>query len=450
MEPRTHPGRSKWPRCGQRLWTRIARLTACVGVIASVVGVLGLSHATTAQADTLGQSIVNEAAQWAGTQYCWDGGNQNGPTRGTADPTDGGYTCAAGTTGFDCTGLTMYAVYQATGGQVLLSHNPEQATSDPSAARTIIPANDPGALQPGDIVYFGGTLDDNDHAGIYAGVVNGRPSFWSAVTEGIGVKLETMAWEEAANPFVGAIRFSASGGGGGSGGAGTSNGGSPIKGVQSGRCVDVPQGSTTPGAQVQLWDCNGGSQQQWLYNAGQLQVYGTPTMCLDAEAQTLGSNGTIVQIWPCDGGSNQQWVVESDGTLRNAASGRCLDATNAGTANGTLLQLWDCNGGAQQQWTVETSNGGSPINPSGASGTHGSGGSGPSVTQCKVPNLSRLTLAAARAALQRARCSVGTVRRAKHVARGYVLRVTQQSAVYGSKHRAGYAVNIRLEPSRKR
>ena len=147
-----------------------------------------------------GQAIVEEAAKWAGTQYCWDGGNESGPTPGTADPTDGGYQCAPGTVGFDCTGLTIYAVYQVTG--IKLSHDPEQATSAPGQT---IPHE--SELEPGDIVYFGGTLDDNDHAGVYAGVINGTPSFWSAVTEGIGVKLETMKWEEAANGFVGGVRF---------------------------------------------------------------------------------------------------------------------------------------------------------------------------------------------------------------------------------------------------
>lgn len=63
------------------------------------------------------------------------------------------------------------------------------------------------ALEPGDIVYFDGTLDNFVHAGVYAGVVNGSPSFWSAVTEYVGVKLMTMADEEKANAFVGAVRF---------------------------------------------------------------------------------------------------------------------------------------------------------------------------------------------------------------------------------------------------
>lgn len=31
----------------------------------------------------------------------------------------------------------------------------------------------------------------------------------------------------------------------------------------SGRCLDVPGGDTTEGTQVEIWDCNGGSNQQW-------------------------------------------------------------------------------------------------------------------------------------------------------------------------------------------
>jgi hypothetical protein len=42
---------------------------------------------------------------------------------------------------------------------------------------------------------------------VYAGVINGKPSFWSAVTEGIGLALEPMAPEEAGNKFDGATRY---------------------------------------------------------------------------------------------------------------------------------------------------------------------------------------------------------------------------------------------------
>jgi hypothetical protein len=36
-----------------------------------------------------------------------------------------------------------------------------------------------------------------------------------------------------------------------------------ITGVQSGLCLDVTGASTANGAPVELWTCNGGSNQQW-------------------------------------------------------------------------------------------------------------------------------------------------------------------------------------------
>ncbi|WFE36137.1 arabinofuranosidase catalytic domain-containing protein [Micromonospora sp. WMMD975] len=123
-----------------------------------------------------------------------------------------------------------------------------------------------------------------------------------------------------------------------------------IVGGQSGRCVDVPNGTTTNGTQTQLYDCHGGTMQRWTYtSARQLQVFGNK--CLDANGQGT-SNGTAVIIWDCHGQANQQWNVNSNGTITGQQSGLCLDANGAATANGTKLILWACNGGANQQWSL--------------------------------------------------------------------------------------------------
>ncbi|MCZ7438730.1 RICIN domain-containing protein [Micromonospora sp. WMMC241] len=126
-----------------------------------------------------------------------------------------------------------------------------------------------------------------------------------------------------------------------------------VVGVQSGRCVDVPNGSTTNGTQVQLYDCTGAAAQTWTYtSARQFTVYGNK--CLDANGQGT-SNGTAVIIWDCNGQTNQQWTVNANGTITGQQSGLCLDANAAGTANGTKLILWTCNGQANQRWTTSTS-----------------------------------------------------------------------------------------------
>ncbi|GGY95168.1 endo-1,4-beta-xylanase [Streptomyces rochei] len=123
--------------------------------------------------------------------------------------------------------------------------------------------------------------------------------------------------------------------------------GGQIKGVASGRCLDVPNAATTDGTQVQLWDCHTNSNQQWTYtDAGELRVYGDK--CLDAAGT---GNGAKVQIYSCWGGDNQKWRLNSDGSIVGVQSGLCLDAVGAGTANGTLIQLYSCSNGSNQRWT---------------------------------------------------------------------------------------------------
>ena len=123
-----------------------------------------------------------------------------------------------------------------------------------------------------------------------------------------------------------------------------------VVGGQSGRCLDVPNASTTNGTQEQLYDCSGGSGQRWTYTSGkQLTVYGNK--CLDASGQGR-TNGTAVIIWDCNGQVNQQWNVNANGTISGVQSGLCLDAYGAGTANGTKIILWSCSGGSNQQWSL--------------------------------------------------------------------------------------------------
>ncbi|MEV6633652.1 endo-1,4-beta-xylanase [Actinoplanes sp. NPDC051470] len=119
-----------------------------------------------------------------------------------------------------------------------------------------------------------------------------------------------------------------------------------IVGAQSGRCVDVPGASQNNGTRVQLYDCNGQSNQAWtLTSSKQLTVYGN--RCLDAAGS---GNGSAVQIYSCNGQTNQQWNVTSGGTITGVQSGRCLDVWGSG--NGQQIQLYDCNGQANQRFSL--------------------------------------------------------------------------------------------------
>lgn len=142
-------------------------------------------------------------------------------------------------------------------------------------------------------------------------------------------------------------------------GTGTNSGAAPgttqppgavgvLRGVQSNRCLDVPGQATANQTPLQIWDCNGGTNQQWTaLSSGALQVYGNK--CLDVPGHATVA-GTRVQIYDCNGGANQQWTLNPDGTVVGRESGLCLDATGQATANGTAVQIWTCNDGANQKW----------------------------------------------------------------------------------------------------
>ena len=78
--------------------------------------------------------------------------------------------------------------------------------------------------------------------------------------------------------------------------------------------------------------------------AGQIiSAYNTAKCTDDNDFGT--ANGTAIQIWDCNGQSNQQWTLEPNGTIQ--VYGKCMDISGANYSNGTLVQLWTCNGGCQ-------------------------------------------------------------------------------------------------------
>ncbi|MFB4312828.1 C40 family peptidase [Actinomadura sp. 21ATH] len=134
-----------------------------------------------------GLRVVAWARCWYGTPYSWGGGRPSGPSYGICC-SPGGHS-GERTYGFDCSGLTLYAVYQASGGKISLPHYTVSQLNDPRGVR--VSQND---LQPGDLV-----LPNSGHIGIYSG--GGK--FIEAPQTGDVVKES----ELAGRGFYGAIRF---------------------------------------------------------------------------------------------------------------------------------------------------------------------------------------------------------------------------------------------------
>ncbi|MEV7039292.1 ricin-type beta-trefoil lectin domain protein [Amycolatopsis sp. NPDC051061] len=132
------------------------------------------------------------------------------------------------------------------------------------------------------------------------------------------------------------------GSGGGTGKTG------PITGL-GGKCLDVANGSSTNGAAVQLYDCNGSTAQQWTVGTdGTIRALGK---CLDVTGQST-ADGAQLQLWDCGSTANQRWAATAARDIVGSASSKCLDATGNSSANGTRLQIWTCTGAANQKWNV--------------------------------------------------------------------------------------------------
>jgi hypothetical protein len=111
---------------------------------------------------TFGDDVIRHAGKYLGTTYAWGGGTFDGPSLGIRDGgvADGFRDFTR--VGFDCSGLVLYAVYQASGGAIRLPHLAD-------IQRTMGQEVPLGQQQPGDIIAFAKNGVRYNHIGIYLG-----------------------------------------------------------------------------------------------------------------------------------------------------------------------------------------------------------------------------------------------------------------------------------------
>ncbi|MFI6233882.1 ThuA domain-containing protein [Micromonospora sp. NPDC050784] len=131
-------------------------------------------------------------------------------------------------------------------------------------------------------------------------------------------------------------------------GSGGGTGVGPIKGL-AGKCLDVRNGATADGTQIQIYTCNSSTAQTWTVTPNStIKALGK---CLDVSGSGT-ADGTKIQLWTCNGSGAQNWAAQSDGTLRNPSSGKCLDVSGNNSADSTIVHLWTCLNAANQKWTL--------------------------------------------------------------------------------------------------
>ncbi|MFD7896902.1 RICIN domain-containing protein [Streptomyces sp. NPDC059743] len=125
-------------------------------------------------------------------------------------------------------------------------------------------------------------------------------------------------------------------------------------------CMDVANGSKADGARIQQWDCYGGTPEKWRLDVvstiNGVNYYAFVNMnsgkCLDVPNGST-TPGVELQQWTCWSGDMQQWALYTAGTnsltIRNLKSGLCVDVKNWGGA-GAALQQWNCNNLTVQTW----------------------------------------------------------------------------------------------------
>ncbi|HEY1011846.1 MAG TPA: RICIN domain-containing protein [Herpetosiphonaceae bacterium] len=127
----------------------------------------------------------------------------------------------------------------------------------------------------------------------------------------------------------------------------------------SGRCADVPNGSTADGAGIQQWGCNSSNAQQWELIPTDSGYYRLISRASGKAMSIVGgatTDGALIHQWPWIGNPDQQWAVQptADGWVRLVArnSGKALSVVNGATGDGVRLHQWPYGGGFDQQWRL--------------------------------------------------------------------------------------------------
>ncbi|MGI5402644.1 ricin-type beta-trefoil lectin domain protein [Streptomyces sp. CA-135486] len=121
----------------------------------------------------------------------------------------------------------------------------------------------------------------------------------------------------------------------------------PLKNEATGACVDVSGAVSRNGTAVAGWDCHGGRNQGWWYDAarGSLHTELTQDRCLDVPGARYQAGAALI-VWNCSGAANQSFV-QASGTIRpTGATGLCATLGSAREA----LRLQPCNGSAGQRF----------------------------------------------------------------------------------------------------
>lgn len=136
-----------------------------------------------------------------------------------------------------------------------------------------------------------------------------------------------------------------------------------IKNANSGKCLDVRRedGFFKAGARIQQYTCTLTPQQLWSWHYVTTDAAGENVftytndqskMCMEVQ-QGLTVNGAQIEQNYCNGRPEQLWIFTPQSTSINFLSRKCLDISGASKADLAKVQQYDCNGTAAQVFHFE-------------------------------------------------------------------------------------------------
>jgi hypothetical protein len=131
----------------------------------------------------------------------------------------------------------------------------------------------------------------------------------------------------------------------------------------SAKVMEVSGGSSTAGANIRQNSYTGATYQQWNVIpvdsriGGDFSYYTLTAVHSGKAADVLNwslANGGNIDAWDDNKNSVQQWYLEYAGDgwfyIRNRYSAKCMEVANSSAAAGANIQQWDKDGGTNQQW----------------------------------------------------------------------------------------------------
>ncbi|WOB48643.1 ricin-type beta-trefoil lectin domain protein [Xanthomonas hydrangeae] len=123
----------------------------------------------------------------------------------------------------------------------------------------------------------------------------------------------------------------------------------------SGKCLDITGGSSQNGTAIQVWGCNGFSQQKWSLQRGSSSLRTAVANRVLDIAGVSNADGAGLQLFDSLNTRNQAWFFNGSAII--ATGGKVLDVVGASSTNGARLQLYDNLSGANQIWKYSPTTG---------------------------------------------------------------------------------------------